>query len=83
MPSSSFVDIEVEVEVGVEVWVGVKVEVGVEVGVCVKMQFSFFTFSGGWGLELISNQVVVEVEVGVELGNILMVSNALEMNVAC
>ena len=25
---------------------------------------------GGWGLKLISTQVVVEVEVGVELGNI-------------
>ena len=49
MPSSSLV--ELEVEVGVEV--GVRV-VGFEVGVgaWVKMQFSFFTFSvrwvGGW-----------------------------------
>ena len=51
MPSSSLVEIEVEVEVelGVEVCVGVEVEVGVEVGVWVKMQFSFLTFLGGWG----------------------------------
>ena len=50
MPSSSLV--ELELEVGVEVWVGVEVgaevEVGVEVGVWVKMQFSFLTFSVRW-----------------------------------
>ena len=41
MPSSSLL----EVEVGVEVGVGVEVKVGV----WVKMQFSFLTFSVGWG----------------------------------
>ena len=65
MPSSRLV----EVEVGVEVGVKVEVDVGVGVGL---------TFLVGWGgwLEiwrekLISTQVVVEVEVGVELGNIM------------
>ena len=78
MPSSSLVEVEVEVEVGVEVEVEVGVEVGVgvwvgvwvEAGAWVRMQFSFLTFSGGWGLELISTQVVVEV--GVDLGNICL-----------
>ena len=49
------------------------IEVEVEVGVWVKMQFSFLTFLGGWleiwRVKLISTQFVVEVEVGVELGN--------------
>ena len=40
------------------------------------MQFGFLTFSGGWGLELISTQVVIEV--GVELGTDMeKVSNSL------
>ena len=76
MPSSSLVEVEVEDEAGVEVGVGVEVEVGV----WVKMQFSFLTFSGGWwvgwleksDIKLISTQVVVEVEVGVELGNTIL-----------
>ena len=75
MPSSSLL----EVEVGVEVGVGVEVKVGV----WVKMQFSFLTFSGwqvggvGWlensDIKLISTQVVAEVEVGVELGNLMKI----------
>ena len=63
MPSSSLVELEVEV--------------GVEVSVWVKMQFSFLLFRlggwlvGGWGgvgwlnksdIKVISTQVVVEVE---------------------
>ena len=65
VPSSRLV----EVEVGVKVGVKVEVDVGVGVG-------AGLTFLVGWGgwLEiwrekLISTQVVVEVEVGVELGN--------------
>ena len=66
MPSSSLV----------EGWVGVVVEVGV----WVKMQFSCLTFLSGWlggwleksDIKVISTQVVVEVEVGVELGKNLL-----------
>ena len=71
MPSSSLVEVEVEVEVGVEV----------EVDATLSFRHSLdgvqilFRWLGGWGwlekwgLKLISTQVVVEVEVGVELGN--------------
>ena len=67
--------------VGVEVWV--EVGVGVEVEVVATLSFRhsqdgvqiFFRLGGWgwlekWGLKLISTQVVVEVGVGVELGNI-------------
>ena len=82
MPSSSLVEVEVEVgvEVGVEVEVGVGVEVWVEVGVevgvgaWVKMQFSFLTFSvrwvGGWEEKWRLKLTSAKVEVEAELGNI-------------
>ena len=67
MPSSSLVEVEVGVEDGVEGYVRVG---GVRVGVGL-------TFLLGWGawlekvkIKLNSTQVVVEVEVRVELGNI-------------
>ena len=76
------VKVGVEVEVGDEVEVedGVGVEVGVEVDATLNFRHSLdgvqilFRWLGGWGwlekwgLKLISTQVVVEVEVGVELG---------------
>ena len=46
MPSSSLVELEVDVWVEVGVRVGVGVEVWV--GAWVKMQFSFLTFSVRW-----------------------------------
>ena len=63
---------------GVEVGVGVEVKVGVEVDATLSFRHSLdgdqilFRVGGWlekWGLKLISTQVVVEVEVGVELGN--------------
>ena len=49
MPSSSLVEIEVEIEVelGVEVCVGVEVQVGVEVGSRCSSVFLLFRV-GGW-----------------------------------
>ena len=68
MPSSSLVEFEVEIGV----WVWVEVEVGVEVwGVGAGLTFSVGWVGGWleiWRVKLISTQVVVEVEVGVELG---------------
>ena len=84
MPISSLVEGEVEFEIVVEVGVEVEVEVGVEVGVEVRVEvgvrgdqgWAWAYFSGRvggwleiWRVKLISTQVVVEVEVGVELGN--------------
>ena len=71
------VEVEVGVEVGVEVEVAVGVDVVVEVGGRVWGWAYFFGRMGGWvggwleiwRVKLISTQVVVEVEVGVELGN--------------
>ena len=78
MPSSSLVELEVEVGVEVGIEGGVGVEVGVEVDATVSFRHNldsvqiFFRLGWGWlkkwGLKLISTQVVVEVEVGVELG---------------
>ena len=53
MPSSSLVEIEIEVEVGLEVEVGVGVEVAVEVEVGVEVGVEAgagveATFTGGW-----------------------------------
>ena len=84
VPSSSLVEfevmvdfevgVEVEVGIGVEVWVegeiGVEVEVGVGVGgvgVGVGPTFSV-RWLEIWRVKLISTQVLVLVEVGVELG---------------
>ena len=70
MPSSSLVELEVEVWVEV----GVRVEVGV--GAWVNMQFSFLTFSvrwvGGWvggEMEIKANLSLSLAEVEAELGN--------------
>ena len=68
--------------VGVKVEVGVEVEVDVDTTLSfrhsldgVQILFRVDGWVAGWlekrGLKLISTQVVVEVEVGVELGNIL------------
>ena len=78
VPSSSLVEVEVEVGVKVEVGVGVEIEVGV----WAKMQFSFLTFSvrwvggggwvGGWvggEMENKANLSLSLVEVEAELGN--------------
>ena len=81
MPSSSLVEVEVdvgvevddEVEVGVEVEVedGVEVEVELGVGVWgvrVGVGLTFLVRRVEiWRVKLISTQIVVEVEVGVEL----------------
>ena len=67
MPSSSLVEVEVEAEVGVEVGVGGSRMVGLTFSV------RWVEWVGGWveiwRVKLISTQVLVEVEVGVELGN--------------
>ena len=51
MPSSSLVEVGVEVEVGFEVGIGVDVEVGVEFGVEVEVKVraqNYFFGVGGW-----------------------------------
>ena len=67
MPSSSLVEVEVE---GVRVGVGLTFSVG---------------WVGGWlecwRVKLISSQVVVEVEVGVELGKISNIRSTLDSSV--
>ena len=72
MPSSSLV--EVEVEIGAEVEVGVEVEVDATLSFRhslddVQIHFRVGGWLEKWGLKLILTQVVVEVEFGVELGN--------------
>ena len=72
MPSSSLVEVEFDVEVGVEVEVDVKVDATLSFRHsldCVQILFRVVGWLETWGLKLISTQVVVEVEVGVELGN--------------
>ena len=48
MPSSSLIEVGVEVEVGIEVEVGVEVEIGVEIGVWGVGVGVGPTFSVGW-----------------------------------
>ena len=69
MPSSSSVEVKVEVEVGFEVEVGVDVEVDATLSFRHRLD-GWVGWLEKWGLKLISTQVVVEVEVGVELGKI-------------
>ena len=69
---------------------GDKVEVWVEVGV--KMPLIFLTFLGGWGgmgllqksdIKVILTQVVVEVEVGDELGKIIKIYHQFPFFTQC
>ena len=78
MPSSSLVKVEVGVKVGVEVEFEIDATTSFRHSLDgVQILFRVGGWVGGgwlekWGLKLISTQVVVEVEVGVELGNITM-----------
>ena len=72
MPSSSLVDVEIEVgvKVGVEVWVEVEFEVGVEDGVEAEVKFrdqNYFFGVGGW-LEKWRIKPIFQLEVEVEVG---------------